>query len=162
MTLEELLDGVRARPETGAGGPVDGLHWKPGAQGERVYANRNERLGIDFRVERLDFREIAVMDPRVVRIPPGANNERHKHAHESIFVVLQGRGEVSVGDQRHRVEAGEVAFVPRWYFHQTFNVSPDEELVVLASTDFGLTRAVLGDYDERTRLSTGGRDAESG
>ena len=161
-TLEGLLEGIRSREAPGEVALGDGVHWKPGAQAKPVYSNRNERLGIDFSVERLDFREIAVMDPRIVRIEPGSNNERHKHAHESIFVVLQGQAEVSVGDRRHRVEAGEVVFVPRWYFHQTFNVSASEELVVLAITDFRLTRAVLGDYDTRTRLAEKGDDAEIG
>jgi len=35
-------------------------------------------------------------------------------------------------------------------------------LLLLAITDFGLTSAVLGDYDRRTRLRLGGGDAEYG
>ena len=93
------------------------------------------------------------MDPRVVRISPGRNNEQHKHAHESLFVILQGRGEVLVGEQWNPVRKGDVAFVPRWIVHQTKNTSATEELVVLAITDFGFTSAVLGDYDRRTRLA---------
>ena len=162
QALERLLEGVRSRKPASETAPGDGAHWKPGVQENAVYSNQNERLGIDFSVERLDFSEIEVMDPRIVRIQPGCNNERHKHAHESIFVVLQGQAEVCVGDLRHKVEAGEIAFVPRWYFHQTFNTSSSEELVVLAITDFGLTRSVLGDYDTRTRLATGGDDTETG
>jgi quercetin dioxygenase-like cupin family protein len=68
-------------------------------------------------------------------------------------VILQGRGEVLVGEQWHPVGKGDVAFVPRWIVHQTKNTSATEELVVLAVTDFGFTSAVLGDYDRRTRLA---------
>jgi mannose-6-phosphate isomerase-like protein (cupin superfamily) len=128
------------------------------ARGAAMYRNRNERLGVDFEVDRLAFPHLQTMDPRVVRIAPGATNERHRHAHESLFVVLAGRGEVLVGEQRLPVGAGDVAFVPRWIFHQTRNTDPAAELVVLAITDFGFTSAVLGDYDQRTRLARGGDD----
>ena len=98
------------------------------------------------------------MDPRVLRIAPGCNNEFHKHAHESIFVVLEGDGEVRVGDRWSPMKTGDVAFVPRWIPHQTRNTSRERELVILAITDFGFTSAVLGDYDRRTRLAQQGDD----
>lgn len=133
----------------------------PITHGATMYANKNDRLGIDFNVERLAFAGLQTMDPRVVRIPPGKNNELHKHAHETLFVILDGSGEVLVGDTRLPVAKGSVAFVPRWLFHQTLNTGTTE-LVVLAITDFGFTSAVLGDYDRRTRLKEGGTDAEQG
>jgi mannose-6-phosphate isomerase-like protein (cupin superfamily) len=159
--LARLIARVESRQALGAhdDGPLtrDAL-----APGNPMYANRNERLNIDFRVERLAFPEIQTMDPRVVRIPPGKNNELHRHAHESLFVVLEGFGEVRVGDRWSPVSRGEIAFVPRWILHQTRNTSRTEDLVVLAITDFGFTSAVLGDYDRRTRLASGGGDATAG
>jgi oxalate decarboxylase/phosphoglucose isomerase-like protein (cupin superfamily) len=129
-----------------------------GASGTAMYANQNERLGIDFNVERIAFPGIQTMDARLVRIPQGKSNERHRHAHESIFVILEGRGEVLIGEKRVPVAQGDVAFVPRWLFHQTTNTG-DRELLICALTDFGFTSAVLGDYDKRTRLKEGGDDA---
>ena len=127
------------------------------SSGTPMYSNHNERLNIEFNVERLSFPGLQTMDPRLVRIPPGRNNERHRHAHESIFVILEGQGEVLIGDTRIPVRKGDVAFVPRWLFHQTSNTG-EVDLVVLAITDFGFTSAVLGNYDRRTRLSEGGED----
>lgn len=124
--------------------------------------NRNDKVSIDFKVDRLAFPELQTMDPRMLRIAPGKNNAYHKHAHESLFVILQGEGEVRVGDTWSPVKAGGVAFVPRWIFHQTRNTSATEELVILAITDFGFTSAVLGDYDKRTRLAQGGPDVAAG
>ena len=95
----------------------------------------------------------------MVRIPPGRNNELHKHAHESLFVILEGEGEVRLGNEWRAVHKGDCAFVPRWIFHQTRNTSATEDLVLLAVTDFGFTSAVLGDYDKRTRLSEAGEQA---
>src|SRR5262245_27322938 len=129
-----------------------------GSSGTQMYSNNNERLNIEFAVERLNFPGLQTMDPRLVRIPPGRNNERHRHAHESLFVILEGQGEVLIGDKRIPVKKGDVAFVPRWLFHQTSNTG-EVELLVLAITDFGFTSAVLGDYDRRTRHSEGGEDS---
>ena len=81
------------------------------------------------------------------------------HAHETLFVILEGEGEVLVGKIWGKVKKGDVAFVPRWIFHQTKNTSATDGMVVLAITDFGFTSAVLGDYDARTRLATKGPDA---
>jgi len=150
-----LLVGV-ASSRTCPAGEVDAtrLHHAGGEGGTRMYANRLERLNIEFSVERLAFPGIQTLDPRIVRIPAGRNNERHRHAHESLFVVLSGRGVVHIGDAELPVAAGDVAFVPRWVFHQTVNPG-DGELVLLAVTDFGFTSAVLGDYDKRMRLAEG-------
>jgi mannose-6-phosphate isomerase-like protein (cupin superfamily) len=128
------------------------------AAGTPMYANRNDRLGIEFAVERLAYPGIQTMDPRIVRIAPGRNNELHRHAHESLFVVMSGAGEVLIGDTRVAIAPGDVAFVPRWVMHQTINLGTCD-LVILAITDFGFTSAVLGDYDRRTRLAHDGSDA---
>ena len=157
--LDQLVAVARARRPLGVGeaGP-----WTRNAlaPGHALYANRNPRLNIDFRVERLAFPHAQTMDPRIVRIAPGANNELHLHAHESLFVVLEGRGEVFIGERWNPLSRGDVAFVPRWIFHQTRNTSVKEDLVILAITDFGFTSAVLGDYDRRTRLARGEREPE--
>ena len=107
------------------------------------YANRNERLGIDFVVGAPEFEGQQTLHTRVVHIPAGARNELHKHAHESVFVVIAGQGEVRVGERRVRVGPGDMAFVPRWVVHQTCNTG-SETLVIAAITDFGFTAAAVG------------------
>ena len=121
------------------------------AEGQEMYRNHYAQLGIDFTVERVSFPDTQTLDPRVVRIAPGATNELHRHAHESLFVVLSGEGVVRVGEHQRAVFTGDLAFVPRWILHQTSNTSASEELVLLAVTDFGFTKAVLGDYTKKTR-----------
>lgn len=160
--LEKLIDVTEAKQPLGVDAPAGSWTADALADGAAMYVNRNDKLNIDFKVERLAFPEIQTMDPRVLRIAPGTSNEYHKHAHESLFVILQGEGEVRVGDAWSPVKAGGVAFVPRWIFHQTRNASATEELVILAITDFGFTSAVLGDYDKRTRLAQGGPDVTAG
>ena len=160
--LATLLDVVEARRPLGEDVPPDAWVRSPLAGGAAMYAHKNDALNIDFAVDRLGFPALQTMDPRVLRIAPGRNNEFHQHAHESLFVVLAGEGEVRVGDAWRPLRTGDVAFVPRWIFHQTRNTSSTTELVILAITDFGLTQAVLGDYDRRTRLAQGGDDVTAG
>lgn len=156
---EPLIDRVRAR-EVLAPQDAEPADYRSSLDEplDSLYANTNERLGIDFTVERVRAPGAEVLDPRIVRIPPGRANERHRHAHETVFFIAQGSGEALVGDKTVAMSAGETVFIPRWAFHQTRNTGT-EELVILAVTDFGLTSAVLGDYDRRQRLKHDGADA---
>lgn len=133
--------------------------WEPTDACTGHYRNQDRDQGIDFQVLRLPLAQLQVMDPRLVRIAPGCSNEKHRHAHESIFVVLSGSGRIQIGPNSIDLHPGSVACVPRWVVHQSHNRSTDQELVLLAITDFGLTSAVLGDYDASTRLRQGGADA---
>ncbi|MFN6194146.1 MAG: iron-containing redox enzyme family protein [Planctomycetota bacterium] len=116
-----------------------------------MYANKVEAMGIDFTVDRAPV-PAEVLDARVVRIPAGKANERHKHAHETIFYFLAGTGRVMVDDRWIAVQPGDSVFVPRWSVHQSQNQG-DGEMVILAITDFYLTgRALVGDYESTARM----------
>ncbi len=158
--LQALIDIAAARDPLGTDRPASAWTTDALGDGRVMYRNRNDKLDIDFTVDRLAFPDIQTMDPRLVRIAPGKRNELHRHAHESLFVLLAGSGEVRVGEQWCAIRQGSVAFVPRWIFHQTHNTSETEDLVLLAITDFGFTSALLGDYDRRTRLSEAGDDVK--
>jgi mannose-6-phosphate isomerase-like protein (cupin superfamily) len=157
--LSALTAAAVARRPLAAAAPADSFVHSSAAANRPHYANAKASLGIDFSVEKLAFPALQTLDPRIVRIAPGANNEHHRHAHESVFVVVSGRGRVRIGEHTRPVATGDVAFVPRWVFHQTINDSPSEPLVLVAVTDFGFTSALLGDYDQRTRLAARGADA---
>ncbi len=122
---------------------------------EALYQNKVDAMNIDFTVERAPF-PAEVVDARVVRIPPGKCNERHKHAHETVFQFLAGTGRVMVDDRWIEVCAGDCVFVPRWAVHQSQNLG-SEPMVILAITDFHLTgKAFLGDYEATARMKRGG------
>jgi len=159
--IDTLIERVSAREPLGGDAEPEMFAHQLSEPGEVMYSNTLERLGIDFTVERLAFPGAECIDPRVVRIPPGKNNERHRHGHESLFIVLEGEGEVLVGASWIPLRPGGVAFVPRWVFHQTRNTSAERELVILAITDFGFASAILGDYDRSQRLRSNGVDAEA-
>jgi hypothetical protein len=137
--------------------------WSPAAAESDLsqphYVNKEGKSGIDFQVSKLPFEALQVMDPRLVTIAPGSCNEKHRHSHEAIFVLLSGQGEIIIDHHAMPLELGCVAYVPRWVVHQCRNTSSEAPLMLLAITDFGLTSAVLGDYDAKTRLKAGGVDA---
>ncbi|MFM8524028.1 MAG: cupin domain-containing protein [Cyanobacteriota bacterium] len=162
MDLQSLIDGVKNRHPNNVN--ANNCLWSSapdncGVERSNHYQHRQSELGIDFLVEKLGFDGLQVMDARLVHIAPQAHNEKHRHAHESIFVVLTGEGELQIGDQRIPLQPGSVAYVPRWVIHQSHNTHKDQPLSLLAITDFGLTSTVLGDYDARSRLRSGGSDA---
>jgi mannose-6-phosphate isomerase-like protein (cupin superfamily) len=157
--LDNLIDRVADRVAKTYNFENEKFIYKSAEDRPSHYKNKNEKLSIDFSVEKLTFSDIQVIDPRVVTVSPASKNELHKHAHESIFYIVKGFGEILIGKDSVAVTAGDIVYVPRWIFHQSKNMSETEDLVILAITDFGLTSAVLGDYDKRTRLAEKGADA---
>lgn len=149
--VRPLLESIQ-RQERGSAAPLDpsALVHRADQRGSALYHNSDERLGIEFSVERLPF-ATEVFDARVLRVAPRKSNERHRHPHESVFHVIQGRARVFIDSVSVEVGPGDVVFVPRWAHHRSENIS-DEELTILALTDFGLTeRAFIGDHLSPTR-----------
>ncbi|MFN5786336.1 MAG: cupin domain-containing protein, partial [Flavobacteriia bacterium] len=95
-----------------------------------LYNNKVDALNIDFSVSLLPF-DMEVLDPRIVTVQPGKANEMHRHAHETVFIFLKGKGKVLVDDFENEVNPGDFAFIPRWCNHQSVNTGT-EELVFLA------------------------------
>jgi len=116
-----------------------------------LYENKVDELNIDFTVSLLPF-GLEVLDPRIVTVKPGKANEMHKHAHETVFIFLKGKGKVLVDNFENEVNPGDFAFIPRWCNHQSVNIG-NEDLVFLAVADFGLTgKSFVGNYLKTARL----------
>ena len=116
-----------------------------------LYENKVDELNIDFSVQILPF-GLEVLDPRIVRVRPNKANEMHRHAHETVFIFLEGEGKVIVDQFENTVKPGDFAFIPRWCNHQSVNTG-DTDLVFLAVADFGLTgKSFVGNYLKTARL----------
>ena len=55
--------------------------------------------------------------------PTGGQVPWHSHDQEEVYVVLEGTGEMCVGEERRTVTAGQAVFVPPGIFHQLTNVA---------------------------------------
>jgi oxalate decarboxylase/phosphoglucose isomerase-like protein (cupin superfamily) len=116
-----------------------------------LYENKVDELNIDFTVQILPF-PLEVLDPRIVRVAPGKANELHRHAHETVFIFLEGEGKVIVDQFENPVAPGDFAFIPRWCNHQSINTG-ENDLVFLAVADFGLTgKSFVGNYLKTARM----------
>jgi quercetin dioxygenase-like cupin family protein/pyrroloquinoline quinone (PQQ) biosynthesis protein C len=144
MRVEPIVLRMQNRESLARGLDDSELCHRSGDTTVAMYDNEVARLNIQFTVERLPL-AAEVLDPRMVRIPPGKFNEKHKHAHETLIHILEGSGQVLIDDRVLPVSAGDSILVPRWAMHQTQNLG-DTEMRFLAVTDFRLSqRAFVGD-----------------
>ena len=60
----------------------------------------------------------------VVLDPHGGQVPWHNHVQEEIYFILDGTGEMCLGDKRRTVEGGQVVFIPSEVFHQLTNTGP--------------------------------------
>ena len=144
MRIDPIVLRMQNRESLARGLDDSELCHRPGGTTIAMYDNEVARLNIKFTVERLPL-AAEVLDPRMVRIPAGKFNEKHKHAHETLIHILEGSGQVLIDDRVLPVSAGDSVLVPRWAMHQTQNLGATE-MRFLAVTDFRLSqRAFLGD-----------------
>lgn len=142
--LAPMLERMQSRESLARGAPDEAICHRPGGTTIAMYENTVDKLNIQFTVERLPV-TAEVLDPRMVRIPAGKFNEKHRHAHETLIHLLAGSGQVVIDDRVFPVRAGDTVLVPRWAMHQTQNLGATE-MRFLAVTDFQLSqRAYLGD-----------------
>jgi quercetin dioxygenase-like cupin family protein len=73
----------------------------------------------------------------VLEVDPGCRLPRHTDSAEEVVVVISGRAEVALGDERATVEAGGAALVPRDVPHEVRNTGADvlRFLAIYAGTD---------------------------
>ena len=58
----------------------------------------------------------------VVIEPRGGQVPWHNQEQEEIYLVLEGTGEMCLGEERRLVESGQAVFIPPGVFHQLTNV----------------------------------------
>jgi quercetin dioxygenase-like cupin family protein len=73
----------------------------------------------------------------LLEVAPGFRLPRHTDSVEEAIVLLAGRAEVTVGDERDEVSAGAIALVPADVPHEVRNVgaAPLRFLAMYAGTD---------------------------
>ena len=56
--------------------------------------------------------------------PDGGQVPWHNQAQEEVYFVLEGIGEMCLGDERRVVTSGQAVFIPPGVFHQMTNLGP--------------------------------------
>jgi len=58
----------------------------------------------------------------VILEPNGGQVPWHNQEQEEVYMVLQGRGEICVGEEKSEITAGQMVYLPPTVFHQLTNV----------------------------------------
>jgi mannose-6-phosphate isomerase-like protein (cupin superfamily) len=61
----------------------------------------------------------------VVLEPKGGQVPWHNQEQEEVYMVLKGRGEICIGDERREIIGGQAAFLPPTVFHQLTNTGTE-------------------------------------
>ena len=68
-------------------------------------------------------------------LEPGQTQKPHTHADsDKVYLVLQGRGSFSVGNETRKLGPGEATFAPAGQLHGIANDSPDRVVVLTLMT----------------------------
>ena len=54
--------------------------------------------------------------------PRGGQVPWHSQEQEEVYLVLDGEGEMCLGEERHRLRGGQAVYIPGGVFHQLTNV----------------------------------------
>src|SRR5512147_1620959 len=55
---------------------------------------------------------------RMIELAPGGHSLHHRHGYEHEAFVLDGRGQVLMGEAWHDLKPGDVVYVPGWVEHE--------------------------------------------
>lgn len=66
----------------------------------------------------------------VYRLPAGCRDLQAPHAEDEVYIVLEGRAQLRVGDVEHQIGPGHVLYVRATTAHSFFDIQ--EDLTVLA------------------------------
>lgn len=62
--------------------------------------------------------------------PNGGQVPWHNQDQEEIYLILEGKGEICLGDERAEIEAGQAVFIPPAVYHQLTNTG-DTPMVMI-------------------------------
>lgn len=85
-----------------------------------------------------EFLRHASMSAGVYEIPAGAPDPQTPHGEDEVYLVLAGRGRITVDGEEQAVERGSLVFVARRAEHRFHDVTEDLRLLVFfapAGTD---------------------------
>ncbi len=82
-----------------------------------------------------EFLRVPGLSSAVYRLPAGSKDMQAPHLEDEIYVVMEGRARLRIGDKEHNIGAGTILFVQATADHSFFDI--EEDLVVL--TFFGTT-----------------------
>jgi len=78
----------------------------------------------------LEFLRVPSMSMAVYRLPAGSKDMQSPHEEDEVYIVLEGKARLRIGDDEQKVDRGKVLFVRANTTHSFFDI--EEDLTVLA------------------------------
>jgi mannose-6-phosphate isomerase-like protein (cupin superfamily) len=78
-----------------------------------------------------EFMRAGMFSAGVYRLAAGETDTQTPHAEDEVYYVLEGRAELELDGEKHRIEPGSIVFVARRVEHRFVNIAEDLELLVL-------------------------------
>ncbi len=69
-----------------------------------------------------------------VEVAPGSRQRPHSHAPEQVYVIVQGRGRMHVGEEVQEVGVGDLVYIPPNMLHGIENTSDGQLVYFSAAT----------------------------
>ena len=69
-----------------------------------------------------------------VEVEPGSEQAPHRHDSEQAYIVIQGFGQMMVGEEEEKVSRGDMVYIPPGILHGIKNISQEKLVYISAST----------------------------
>jgi mannose-6-phosphate isomerase-like protein (cupin superfamily) len=79
----------------------------------------------------VEFLRVDSMSAGFYALPAGGVDPQSPHAEDEVYVVLQGRAVVTIGDEAHEVGPGSTVYVPAGVPHRFHDIADDLHVVVV-------------------------------
>ena len=80
-----------------------------------------------------------------VDVAPGSAQLPHSHAPEQVYVVVEGRGSIRVGDEERPVESGDLVYIPSGQVHSIRNTTEGRVLAYVSAATPSMDRQAFYD-----------------
>jgi mannose-6-phosphate isomerase-like protein (cupin superfamily) len=70
----------------------------------------------------------------LVEMAPGGSQRMHSHENEQCYVILEGTGEMTVGDETQTVATGDTVFIPSHAPHGLLNTGKGRLVYISAAS----------------------------
>ncbi len=77
-----------------------------------------------------EYLNVPSMSSAVYHLPVGCKDMQSPHLEDEMYVVLEGKASLRIGDKEHEVKKGSILYVRANKTHSFFNI--EEDLTVLA------------------------------
>jgi len=78
----------------------------------------------------LEFHKVPDLSVGIYRLPAGGTDPQSPHNEDEVYFVIEGKGEIQVGQEIEKVEHGSIVYVPAHVEHRFQNILEDLKILV--------------------------------